>query len=314
MPSHRAHKAALSALTLTLTLGAAYLQAVGVSHFIAPSLSPSSRRRLDAVVRPNATTAAEYQALEHQTSARRVLERNPFDSTRGSLLPHPSPTGEPNAGPGSGDPYAAPPCPGAIVVATAAGKNVNDSFALLAGGDGRRGAAPGVVRRQGEEFQGKRVWLVAWDRVWLSGPGSLCQADLFSTPPAEAPATESRPAPWVEGPGARVRQLGPGSFEIGRSTLDGLLDKRDELMRTVRLGPETVGGKVVGLRLQTIRPDSPLANIGLETGDRLETINGVDVSDPVKLLEAYARLRVAERFRVTLTRRGRPTTLEYAIK
>ena len=38
------------------------------------------------------------------------------------------------------------------------------------------------------------------------------------------------------------------------------------------------------------------------------------MSDPQKLLEAYARLRLADRLTVTLTRGGKPITVDYTIK
>jgi general secretion pathway protein C len=81
-----------------------------------------------------------------------------------------------------------------------------------------------------------------------------------------------------------------------------------------RVVPEKVGDRVVGVRLLGVRPGSVLAMIGLESGDRLETINGFSVATPTEALEAYARLRVAERLIVQITRNGRPLELDYTIR
>ncbi|HEU4407186.1 MAG TPA: type II secretion system protein GspC [Polyangiaceae bacterium] len=318
MISPLVRKGAAPFLTLAFLSGAAYLQALAVARFVAPALLPSPKGLAEALARPSARPieAPGRPAGEHQTSAERLLQRNPFDSERGNLLPPaPPPEGAPAAGPGAGDPHAAPACDGVRVLATAAAKEAGDSFALLAGGGAPNAAPAGVVRRQGDDFQGKRVWFITWDRVWLSGPGSFCQAALFSSPPpAERAGKGPQAPPRAAGEPLRVRPVGPGSYEIERSVVEGLIEKQGELLRTVRAKPELAGGRVVGLRVQSIQPGSPLAQIGIEAGDRLETLNGVDMADPGGLLEAYARLRLADRLRVTLTRAGRPTTLEYAIK
>jgi general secretion pathway protein C len=52
----------------------------------------------------------------------------------------------------------------------------------------------------------------------------------------------------------------------------------------------------------------------LQNGDRLLTINGLDLSSPDKALETYVRLRAANHLVVALERRGAPITLDYTIR
>lgn len=85
------------------------------------------------------------------------------------------------------------------------------------------------------------------------------------------------------------------------------------LLRSVRVVPETADGKVVGLRLFGIRPTSLLGTLGLRNGDRLESINGFEVGNPEKALEAYARLRTAPRLHLSLQRSGHPLELDLNI-
>jgi len=73
--------------------------------------------------------------------------------------------------------------------------------------------------------------------------------------------------------------------------------------------PEQQDGAIVGVRLFGIRPGSLLATLGLQSGDRLESINGLSVASPEEALEAYARLRTAERLNVRLSRSGKPVEL-----
>jgi general secretion pathway protein C len=81
------------------------------------------------------------------------------------------------------------------------------------------------------------------------------------------------------------------------------------ITRGVRVVPEQQRGTIIGLRLFGIRPGSLLAAIGLKSGDRLESINGFSVGTPQEALEAYARLRTAERLYVRLNRAGTPLEL-----
>jgi general secretion pathway protein C len=52
----------------------------------------------------------------------------------------------------------------------------------------------------------------------------------------------------------------------------------------------------------------------MENGDRLQTINGFDMSSPEKALEAYARLRTAEKLTISLNRKGQNMNIDYNIK
>ena len=86
--------------------------------------------------------------------------------------------------------------------------------------------------------------------------------------------------------------------------VDKILENQAELMRSARIVPEQKDGKVVGVRMFGIRPDTLLGTLGLQNGDRLETINGFNMASPEKALEAYARLRTAGNLNVKVNRRG----------
>ena len=85
-------------------------------------------------------------------------------------------------------------------------------------------------------------------------------------------------------------------------------------MSQTRVAPDTVDGRVAGLRLLGIKPDSLLAMMGLSNNDRLDTINGLDISSPENALEAYARIRNGDVFSVRVTRDKKPMTIDYHIK
>ena len=77
-------------------------------------------------------------------------------------------------------------------------------------------------------------------------------------------------------------------------------ENQAELMRSARIVPEQENGKVVGIRLFGIRPETLLGTLGLENGDRLQTINGFDMASPEKALEAMRRALAMGADRVVL--------------
>ena len=52
----------------------------------------------------------------------------------------------------------------------------------------------------------------------------------------------------------------------------------------------------------------------MENGDRLEKINGFDMTSPEKALEAYARLRTADHLTISVNRKGQEQNIDYNIK
>ena len=54
--------------------------------------------------------------------------------------------------------------------------------------------------------------------------------------------------------------------------------------RAARIVPETRDGKPAGFRLFSVRPDGPFAKIGLQNGDVISAINGLEMTSPDKAL------------------------------
>ena len=93
-----------------------------------------------------------------------------------------------------------------------------------------------------------------------------------------------------------------------------ILENQADLMRQARVIPEQENGRTVGIRMMGVKADSLLGVLGMQNGDRLQTINGFDMSSPEKALEAYARLRTADKLTVQVNRGGKNMNLDYNIK
>jgi general secretion pathway protein C len=113
---------------------------------------------------------------------------------------------------------------------------------------------------------------------------------------------------------AGITRVSATEHHIDRSLLDQLLaDPRSALARA-RVAPHTEHGAVVGLRLIGVSPTGALGMLGLRNGDVLRTLNGFDLRSPDAALEAYARLRNADRLTLAVLRDGQSTSLGFAVR
>jgi general secretion pathway protein C len=268
-----------------------------------------------------AHSAPAGSASARSLSADAILSRNPFDSVTGPLNKVPDEVAA--VAPDMSDPMNAPQCEGLKVLVIAASTDPEWSFAALSSGVGAD--AKSVLRRKGGDVNGKTVQFISWDRVWLVSGSTLCQLEMFKPPPPQkdaAPAPSASAPPAKEGgPGAvdpdiakGIQRISATEFNIDRGVVDKILENQADLMRQARIVPEQENGKMVGIRLFGVRPDTLLGVLGMENGDRLQTINGFDMTSPEKALEAYARLRTADQLVVQVNRRGQNTNLDYNIK
>jgi general secretion pathway protein C len=258
------------------------------------------------------------EPAHHATNADPILSRNPFDSQTGPLKGTMA-IDLPTAPLDITDPDNLPQCDGVKLLIIVASTNPEWSFCALSTPSDPKS----VLRRRGGEFGGKTVEFVGWNRVVLKSANQYCQLEFLR--PQTAPPTAANPPPAVAipqgGPPAidpaiskGISRVSATEFNVDRGVVDKILENQAELMKTARIVPEQENGKVVGIRLFGVRPDTLLGVLGMENGDRLEKINGFDMTSPEKALEAYARLRTADHLTINVNRRGQPMNLDYNIK
>jgi general secretion pathway protein C len=273
---------------------------------------------------PMASAAAPWPpaADDHATSARAILDRNPFDS----VTPRPL-DAAPDAG--GGEPAivdlehseTAPPCDGMKVLIVVSSPTDPDwSMAALSSG-----GAPTKLARKGDEVGGKTVQIIDWNRVVLSSGSSLCQLQMFRPSTAPAPtgsATAARPPEAGTARGSavppaiasKIQKVSDAEYNIDKQVVDTILEDQAELFKGIRIVPEKDNGKSVGIRLFGIRDDSVAGLLGLKNGDRLQSINGFDMGSPEKALEAYAVLRRADHLTMQVNRAGKEVNVDLNIK
>jgi general secretion pathway protein C len=255
-----------------------------------------------------------------------VLARNPFDSVTGPLnlpLPDRDPGGREGM-PSPSNPLVAPECGDVLAHAVTEFEDPAWSATVLANAHD----PVGRTRRMGDAVGEKRIVFIGFNAlrnspsVWLASGSTLCQVLLFTKAVAAstdgAPRDVARSAPARGGVpksiSDRIKKVSATEIHVDRSAVEEILQDQAELMQSIRVVPDREDGRVVGLRLLGVRPDSLLGTLGLQSGDRLETVNGFNVASPESALEAYARVRTADDLVVRVTRQGRPMSIVLKIR
>jgi general secretion pathway protein C len=303
---------------------AAFLHAHAIGSLIDATTVSAPLGAPAASIAPFAEARAAETAGGKAKSADPILDRNPFDHVTGPLR-HLDGQIVADAEIQEVNPFAAPPCDGVRAVAAIRATDAEASFAALDLGGGKH-----VLRKRGGELGAEtsptkmRVVYVGEDRVWLSRDGALCQAKVFGAPPVVVPASvkesngsaPAAPQSKLESDVTKkIQKTGPTSYEIDRGAVSQILEAQTELMK-VPLVPEKENGNVVGFKMVKIKEGSVLSALGLMSGDRLVSINGIEVTSTERMVEAYARLRsgTLTNFTINVVRNGKPTNLDYQIK
>jgi general secretion pathway protein C len=321
MVADRVQKRLVFALVVASMAVSAYFQAKGAVHLLARALLPDAASVSGQERESDAASRLARNEREPKT-AHALLSRNPFDSVTGSLID--TKNTEPPRGDLS-DPFAAPECEGVGVAIVSESADASWSLATLRGAD-----LPGGKRlRAGDDVPAGKVAFIGHNprrdspAVWIETRSSLCQALLFTparvldvTAPQQPqpPSGASAVSPLLAAIASRIKKVSETELEVDRSVIADVLKNQLALTQSVRIVPEQKDGKVLGVRLFGVRPDTLLAVLGLQNGDRLESANGFEMASPQAMLELYARLPTASSLSLKVNRRGQAMSIDYRFR
>ena len=319
-------RVAVSIILGTLALSAFFL-AQGGTRLLAMNvleLDPT------AGVRTRGGSGFAASSFNRRVDPTPLLRRNIFDSAQGDLTQIPTSdlpqlTETPGAPIDPNQSY--PACSGSMrLVGSAYSPGRPDwSFAAISSG------GSSLLYRKGMDVDGNELLRVEPNVVLMRSGSSACTLSMFE--PA-GPEQQKTVAPKIgtqdrrpsraeldrsgglskEEMDSGIEKVSDTKFIIQRNLVDKILANQASLMRTARVIPHEEDGRVVGVKLYGIRRSSLLGRLGLQNGDMLRTINGFDMTSPDSALEAYARLRNSNNISVSLSRRGKPLTVEHVIQ
>jgi len=111
-----------------------------------------------------------------------------------------------------------------------------------------------------------------------------------------------------------IQRIGQSSYVIPESQFKQATQNMGELLTQARVVPNIEGNRINGYRIFAITPGSIYANIGLQDGDIIHSVNGIQVTTPESALQLFQQLQNEKRFTVNINRNGQPMTLNYTVQ
>ncbi len=114
--------------------------------------------------------------------------------------------------------------------------------------------------------------------------------------------------------GGNIQKVGQGNYVIPESQFKSATQNMGELLTQARVVPNISGNRINGYRIFAITPGSIYANIGLQDGDVIHSVNGIQVTTPESALQLFQQLQNERRFTVNIDRNGQSMTLNYTVQ
>lgn len=134
------------------------------------------------------------------------------------------------------------------------------------------------------------------------GRGAAARSQAAAPPPPAAPAAET------------VRQIDETNWLIDSREIEQASANMSQLMTQIRVVPNFTDGQPDGFKVFAIRPGSLFSKIGLQNGDVLKRINGIELVGPEQGFQAYQALKGETSIQIDLVRRNENKTFSYEIR
>ena len=202
--------------------------------------------------------------------------------------------------------------PAAILIATSVGRDPRATLRVPAseaqGSWGLGEIVPGIGRIE-------RIGFTSIDVIDIADPKRRGTLTLFDgIPGGRSDADAATSAPAAADPcSGRCKKIDDHTVEVERSLVRDLLGGSVSTAGA-RISPVTKDGKLDGLRLYGVRPNSIAAAVGLRNGDILQAVNNEKIESANTLLTFYAQLDNLNNVELAGTRGGKPLTLTLRLR
>jgi general secretion pathway protein C len=134
------------------------------------------------------------------------------------------------------------------------------------------------------------------------------------SPPGPGTNPAARPATDAAASTTGIRQVQPNQWVLDKQEVTAALGNLSQLLTKARVIPNFADGKPDGFKIFSIAPDSLYAKIGLQNGDVLQQINGVEIKDPENFMRVFQQLKDEPRIALDFVRNNRRESFSYEIR
>jgi general secretion pathway protein C len=113
--------------------------------------------------------------------------------------------------------------------------------------------------------------------------------------------------------GSQIRAVSENSWIIPREEAEKARGNLNDLLKQARMEPKIVNGRTEGFVVKMLRRNSFLANLGIQRGDVVKQVNGMELDGPEKALQIFQQLREAKHISIGLLRNGKQLNFEYEV-
>jgi general secretion pathway protein C len=101
---------------------------------------------------------------------------------------------------------------------------------------------------------------------------------------------------------------------IDRREVEQAMSDLPKLLSQARAVPYMVNGTITGFRLDYVAPTSFYEKIGVQAGDVLQRVNGVDIRDPSTMLNLLQQLKNEQIVKLDVLRSNQRSTITYELR
>ena len=211
-----------------------------------------------------------------------------------------------------------------VLLGTAAGEDPALSWAAVEDRDARRH----IVVRVGDRLKDRaEVVRIERRRIVLQNGGRREELALADDQPAEArprraARAQRRARPTAANsprrnpqPRRAVEQLAENRFALPRQEVESAANNPAALFSQARILPKYEDGEMVGVQLNAIKPGSIFEQIGIQDGDVITQINGIQVTGQQESAQVIRELSQSTEFDVSVVGPdGEPKELHYEVQ
>jgi len=198
--------------------------------------------------------------------------------------------------------------------------NSSEGFAIISDG------SVSAVVRSGEAYKQYKLGEIKSDGVYLVDGGSSVWIEFakstlgaINQPQQPNPLLFSRNRMGQEGmplmmpPGDMPGGEEPYSNMIQRSEIQEMMSNPDAAFKNIGFKEVMKDGKIDGFRVLSINRNSPLAKLGIKTGDIIQSFNGIRLDSYSSALELYGKASSISRVKLEIMRNNEKKEFEYEI-
>ncbi len=113
---------------------------------------------------------------------------------------------------------------------------------------------------------------------------------------------------------AFARKVGERQYVLNSRKVQESIENPEHILTDARLLPNFVNGKQEGFSISEVVPDGLYHSMGLQNGDILLKVNGLEMSNPEVAIQAMTALRGMNRVNLDIIRSGSNMSMKYQVR